>query len=444
MDITETLLALILNPREKLDIEYKDWLNLGDGRHKAKIAKSIIALANQGGGFLVIGFREIRENLLPQERPNDLAVIDQDGINAIVRRYISPTFHCELHMAAHPDTGTEYPIVIVPGPHPVPVMSIRAYDGELRQHTCYMRKPGPLSEPPRTADEWRTIFDQCLRAGRDDLLDAFRSIMAGSVATPDIDADHMQQLSDFCLQSDDRWRELTDELPAGHVAQFPLGSYELAFSLLDAEPVATLPMLNGHLDHARGVNLSGWSPFLKQTDRQAAPRVFNGNVEAWVGGGQNERLEMFNQPAYKDYWNVSPNNLLYTKRGYHEDSIRDIEVGTIIDIVKPIKVVAEGLLFASRYAGSIGYEGSIAIIVGFTGLRGRRLSSINIARPIYEDRIAEQNEWRGETVIELADIENNLPEVLHSFLSSFYELFDFFPLSLALVREAVEELLNRR
>ena len=49
---------LINEPRETLDVEVKEWLDLTDNDHRAMIAKEIIALANHGGGFLVIGFKE--------------------------------------------------------------------------------------------------------------------------------------------------------------------------------------------------------------------------------------------------------------------------------------------------------------------------------------------------------------------------------------------------
>ena len=47
---------LINEPRETLDVEVKEWLDLTDNDHRAMIAKEVIALANHGGGFLVIGF----------------------------------------------------------------------------------------------------------------------------------------------------------------------------------------------------------------------------------------------------------------------------------------------------------------------------------------------------------------------------------------------------
>lgn len=59
MQINNTYLDELINePRETLDVEVKTWLDLSNPDHRAIIAKEIIALANHGGGFLVIGFDE--------------------------------------------------------------------------------------------------------------------------------------------------------------------------------------------------------------------------------------------------------------------------------------------------------------------------------------------------------------------------------------------------
>jgi hypothetical protein len=42
---------LLSEPRETLDVEHKEWLDLADNDHRATVAKEIIALANHGGGY---------------------------------------------------------------------------------------------------------------------------------------------------------------------------------------------------------------------------------------------------------------------------------------------------------------------------------------------------------------------------------------------------------
>ena len=64
----------------------------------------------------------------------------------------------------------------------MPVLSKRdRREGGLGQYKVYVRKPGPRSEEPQTADEWRTLLDRCVRARREDMLDAIRGIVLGRV-----------------------------------------------------------------------------------------------------------------------------------------------------------------------------------------------------------------------------------------------------------------------
>ena len=75
MNRTRNRLAdLLLNPQESLDVEYKGWVELaGNDQHKALLAKAIMALANSGGGFVVVGFTEKDGRLiLDQGRPPTL------------------------------------------------------------------------------------------------------------------------------------------------------------------------------------------------------------------------------------------------------------------------------------------------------------------------------------------------------------------------------------
>jgi predicted HTH transcriptional regulator len=55
---TADLIQLLAMPTESLTVEHKGWLNLLHNPHKAILAKAAIALANEGGGIIVIGTRE--------------------------------------------------------------------------------------------------------------------------------------------------------------------------------------------------------------------------------------------------------------------------------------------------------------------------------------------------------------------------------------------------
>ena len=49
---------LVDAPRERLDAEYKAWLDLDDRAMQAKLAKHLCALANHGSGYVVFGIAD--------------------------------------------------------------------------------------------------------------------------------------------------------------------------------------------------------------------------------------------------------------------------------------------------------------------------------------------------------------------------------------------------
>ncbi len=167
MPTPEELVSLLAFPNESLSVEYKSWLNLSDNTGKATLAKAAIALANHGGGIVVLGMRENNADggaLDSQARPDGLDRYNQDDVNAAINRFADPRFHCELSFAGHPETGIEHAFVSIPGGMTVPVMSRRGSEGVIAAQRCYIRKPGPQSEEPHTAEEWRALLDRCVRA----------------------------------------------------------------------------------------------------------------------------------------------------------------------------------------------------------------------------------------------------------------------------------------
>ena len=52
----DTLQHILIDPVETLDVELKEWFDPTTPQGKAKIAKGCMALRNNNGGHLVIGF----------------------------------------------------------------------------------------------------------------------------------------------------------------------------------------------------------------------------------------------------------------------------------------------------------------------------------------------------------------------------------------------------
>ncbi len=439
----EELQPFITEPREDLDAEYKDWLDLTNNKHRATLAKAAIALANHGGGRIVIGFADQGQTLVSGPCPKEIPEITQDSVNAAIRRYAEPRFHCEMYNVLHPDTSVSHPVVIVPGTVTVPVMSKNQCPGVIALNRCYIRKPGPESEEPRTSEEWRNLFNRCLRANRDDMLEAIRSIMTGRVELQDSRPSVLEDLRDYSTAAHDRWEELVLDAPDDSPARFPHGYYEMAFSLVEATPMSGFDELRNRLSIARQVKLSGWTPFLEIQNSELRPYPLDVFVESWLGRPYYRQTS--GNPHICDFWRASLDGKLYTIRGYLEDR-RDITPGRAFYIPLPIWRIGEGLLFASRFAETFEEVDQIALHCRFTGLKGRFLETghqhserlLSGAYPISTDEVI----LTGQ--ITQQQIQDNLAEVLHPLLQRLYGQFNFFKLPFDVVAQELHQMRSNR
>ena len=436
MTMPRDLTPLIVAPREDLANEYKSWLDLKEEHDKAVLAKAAIALANHGGGFIVVGFEEDQnKKLISIPCPVGLPSITQDAVSGAIRRYAEPEFHCQVHNVPHPTTGVEHVVIVVPSSLAVPVMSTRDYQKDIAQNRCYIRKPGPRSEEPHTREEWRTLLGRCVRENRNEMLDAIRGIVLGSVGTHIPTASALDELKDYCNDSHKRWLEKASSQPHDSPARFPHGYYEVGFSLVNASPADGVLELRNRLDIARRIKLTGWSIFL---DLVSDAKPYGEFIETWL------TPESLKVSTRCDFWRASQDGKLYTIREYVEDDDDYSLTGQVIDIGVPIWRVGEGLLYAARFAETFDAVDGIAVRCHFTGLQGRRLDSLFTGYPIPYSHISHMDEFVLSGEYTLQQIRDNLAEVLYDLLKDFYASFDFFELRLDLVQREVNKLQSRR
>lgn len=438
------LIPLISEPREDLATEYKTWLDFGQERDKATLAKACIALANHGSGFIVLGFDEDGDSLNSVARPTAIAEITQDAINSIVRRYADPPFHCQLNLVPHPETSVVHPIISVPSDQSVPVISKRTYHGTIQQHRCYVRKPGPVSEEPKTAEEWRTLFRRCAQANSEEMLSAIRSIVMGRAETEVPESSSIQEFEDFRKASLERWRTITNDLDPEAPERFPSGYYEMSIQPVDATPADDIAVLKQHLSQAQRIKLTGWPPFLEMEREGWRPYPFNDHIEAWIG----RRIDDYTprEPLLSDYWRASQNGQLYTIRGYTEDSFENqrwVRPGSVVDVTLPVWRVGEILYFVTRFLEAFGDTRVVLVNCRFTGLSGRTITSLNSRRRT-SSRPCHSDEVETAANVTPQQLQENVVEVVHQLLSPIYAAFDFYTLSRTLVEEELRSLRENR
>ena len=179
----DELRELVDDPNETLENEYKSWLDLDDVEVRADLARHISALANHGGGRIVVGFTDE----LKYAGPNSYSGTrwDRDTISSIVKKYLEPPFQCDVFVVQSA-AGNEHRIVVVPPHGAVPICSkadgptVRGKIAGITNSTYYIRKPGPESARITSSNEWRALIRRCVMHERTALLAAIDASLRGA------------------------------------------------------------------------------------------------------------------------------------------------------------------------------------------------------------------------------------------------------------------------
>jgi hypothetical protein len=481
------LQALLQEPNESLSIEHKSWLEFSDRRSKAILAKAAIALANHGGGIIVLGMcaEEDAGPLRSQARPDYIERYTQDDINAYINSFADPEIHCELLFAPHPTTGVEHAFIIVPGGMSVPVMCTNTCESVITAHRCYIRKPGPRSQEPHDAQEWRALLERCLRAGREGMLDAIRAIVQGSAGSePEVrvasvvakarpsgrklgnavaESDTLlalldepafavadeqplppakSELTQFIKKALIRWHGLIAQLPDDDAARFPHGHYELGFEIFAGQPLPNLTELRAAMRQAGSIKHTGRGPFVQLSRPEFVPMPVEGTLEVWLG--KPAETVGRRDTAHCDFWRADVSGHLILVRGYDEDALPNREPGGWMDVTLPVWRVGEAILYVGRLAEIFGSELSFLVRCRYTGLQNRILTRIDNRGCMFDDHRCADSEVTVGRLITVAQARDNLVEVLRPLLAPLYERFSFFDLPEKLVRQEVGRLTQGR
>lgn len=438
---------LVTYPQEDLGTELKGWLDLNDELHRANLAKAMMALANHGGGYVLIGFAERDGQWVPDEpRPDDLGAYSVDACNGIVARYAEPQFHCEVHHPARNDSGLKFPVIKVPGGQRVPIRA-KSDDPErrhVRQHDYYIRRPGPKSEAPLSGQEWDDLIRRCVQAGREELAEDFRRILHGSggLSTPPGPA--ANELDLWEKESEERWMALVteDRFPSIHQSPYAFGTWIVSYDVLGEFRQPSLGELVDILSRVSG-HESGWPPWWYPTRADIAPYPYLGSIECWL-------IKAGSDPAYADFWRASPAGLMFLVRGHQEDSKENdrYDPGTIFDLTLPVWRAGEVLLHASRLStalrGDNASDGEVQLRMRWTGLKEREL--VSWTQPlahIVGGRVCHQSEVESQLTVAAADIPNQLPEIVAELTRPLYEAFDFFVPSMEMFQQQLTRMRSR-
>jgi len=419
------LAQLVVHPREDLSHELKGWLDLRSKEHQANLAQALLALANHGGGYIVLGIDDETRQEAPGP-PDTLDKYDQGTVNGIVDRFAEPSFHCDVHFVAHPETGRKHPVIVVPGGHKSPIRA--KHGGPDGKHVVadryYIRRPGPKSEPPRSGREWEELIRRCVSANRDDLLEGIRAILGGSARVPvDPEMKDVEKLGTWTRQCLDRWEgQVNEKLPDETPSRYGNGYWHFSYAILDDFDAPHPQDLLEILFRIQGRE-SGWPPWITSMHGGGLkPYSDDGLIECWL------RETRSADAAHSDFWRASPEGMLFLLRGYQEDCAGKHPPGTILDLTLPVWRIGECLLHAERLAKELGgADADVLFQVKWLGLEGRTLVCLSQRRFMLDDQVCRHDSVASDAIrVSAREITDALPEIVQRATSPLYTAFDFF------------------
>ena len=422
------LIELLSDPKENITQEYKSWLNLRDSQDQPKLAKAAIALANFGGGIIVLGMQEQDGEFKSTQNPYD--TYDTDLINSAINKYADPAFHCEIRTAEHPETKVKHAFVIVPETVPVPIMTKKG-SAIFKPRMYFTRKPGPQSEEIIGSSEWQAIIERLCRTNSKNT----------SITQEETES---EVLTAFASAARARWNYLIQELADADVARLKHGYLEVSFSVLGVDKLPGFKDVQDVLDEANRRIYRGHGPFTAGHRNSQQPSNVDGVIETWLGD------PIVGNRYFDDcsFWRASRESQFFYLEGFYEDSgYKNWTPGKLFDISYSIRRFGLMLMFAAEVAKLLDDEAEILLFSRLFGMEERALMSERLWFLEHRGYICKSNAFDLEPLkTSSGQIEDNLIGILCDHLHQLYERFSahqFYDLKETLVKTEIELLRKR-
>lgn len=401
----QELTNLLRAPNESQGVELKSWLNLDEETDREKMAKALIALRNNDGGVLVLGFDD-KTRAPAKGRPQDLmAAYHADKVQRLLKDWVAVPFEVKLLIVQR--DGKDFPIWVVGRGVTVPAITRRG-GTKVRENTVYVRsvQNGVVSSiEPRTREDWDQLFRICFDNREADIARFFQRNLTGI-------AQEMAKLpvgSPLSALYDDGHRYFTEALgrrqsKAAVLPKQPTGWQEVGVVLRrELKPVKVGALLEELFP--RQPQLSGWPVWVNSGPFEKAEIPYP-NKSGWEALVAFPRPGVYATPLV-DFWRLEPGQF-YCRRILEDDIMVQLggDRGRVFDYVRAIQWTAEALAVAQAFGRFLVVnpdDAAMAVRFQWTQLQGRRfLAWSNPGWDLFVPAVAVQSEAHSEITIPLA------------------------------------------
>ncbi|MCL4501018.1 MAG: ATP-binding protein [Deltaproteobacteria bacterium] len=455
---------LIDRPTESLSIELKGWFDPDTPEGKAKIIHASIAMRNHGGGYVLIGFKNETGEPDFENAPEDIRNLYHiDKIQWLISKYSSESFEIKIHFPSL--RGQDFPVLEIPTGVKTPVATksvLKADNGKslIRENSIYVRSLSSNNTPSTAQATWKDfnrLIEVCFENREADIGRFLRRHLMG------ISPEHLKEIAlsvtegfkpdetmedklrGFLQESEERFLY---EIEKRRLSLPEHGVWEVVLIIDGDIPPHNLDKKFLNLLESSNPNYTGWPVWLDSrsfADETARPYIFENVWEALLVFLKDTLFDKI------DFMRLSPKGKFYLRSAFEDDislNPRRPESMTALDFGLPILRTAEAISVGLEFAKGMGCKPEkTQLFFGFkwSKLRGRILSSWAWpGRYISQYRTAYQDEVFLISIVPLETSESAIPQFVYNIVKSLFTIFDGFEISLKIVEEFVNNLLQRR
>jgi len=421
---------LIARGYESKGLEYKGRI-LWDERDKKTccgLVKHILAIANHGGGFLVIGVEEPEPNHFDPVGLDDdqLNRFESTRLNRFTNGYASPTVNSKCLRATYQDK--HFVIVEIPGFPALPHICVKSFPDVLTAPTVYIRTDNNESAPVSEASDLQHVIERALRNRADVLLESVRAVLTGSIGEVSLTA--QEQFATQVEEAERRFSKIDPYADKGYEGYLVVMAHPAVF---EAERF-TYEQLRSAANDAH-VLYRGWS-FMYTTDDTDLMHAFEDGLECRVANewaGHDTR----------DFWRLHRSGLLFHKRLMWEDAAKGEKT---LDFAAFTRHAAEAVDCISRLYTSLELPPDEDVSARFqvTGAEGRLLTTYDPSRVFHGDHVSHMPTVEARHSGPLADWRGGVRDHALTAASDVFAKFNWTDPSPHVLREIVDKLLDRQ
>lgn len=428
--------AFLKFPGETPEVDYKDGVKFVAGEDfSLKLIKHILGMANAGGGYIVIGYKENTSGhpeAIPNLAGDIVSSYDPSTLAQTVERYTagSEKINLLVHKDPHPDTKVIYPIIQVFGFKRRPFFcKSSAGNGTLKEGALYIRIASARTIEVATPGEWDQLIDVCVARRQDEMIRRF-SVLMKEIGISTTGGGRIREITQdnkvFLQRKTDvqRWleniRKEAKELALRDGFKFE--GLEIVHWLAEPPKLLNYKELRDYAEQAV-LRHTGWPMGLVMHRPEISPKPDKDGIKTVI----SDKGHGF------DYWYFNNDGSFYLFRVFEEDTRerrqkKEGESDRVMFFDTRLWRIAEGVKHCLTLYKKIGIEPTekIKLQVNHYGINGRQLTASDPMRAfsMFARTSGTENvEW--ERVISLDALEANLSEIIYEICRKLYMMFDF-------------------